>query len=188
MHADALCEPRLPAPLLSEEGLQWGACVHGTDCTPAPRPLSTRLATGRHAGVATDFPTTVKQLAAERGVSVASISFEAYDRNTKGTNPDTMKSVMAGRRAPTPVLMEAIARVLGVDPDVFAEYRLAVARQQLDERVVGLDQALANLERLVPPSTPSVRRRAAKAAQRLDDTPPTSRRTRRAAGGEDADR
>jgi hypothetical protein len=95
-----------------------------------------------------DFPTRVKELARDRGLSVAQVGYAAYDRNVRGTNPDTFKSVMAGRRAVTPALIEVVASVLAVEPDEFHEYRLAHARRLLDEREVGLDQALANLEEL----------------------------------------
>jgi uncharacterized Zn finger protein len=116
-----------------------------------------------------DFAAQVKVLAAERGISVAQVGFQAYDPAVKGTNPDTMKSVMAGRRRPTPVLMEAVARVLDVAPDAFAEYRLALARNQLDEREVGLGAAVAHLERIeaamrTRPRRPSGRASAPEAA------------------------
>ena len=41
--------------------------------------------------------------------------------------------------------MELIAKVCGVEPDYFAEYRLAMAMRDLDPNQVGLEQALANL-------------------------------------------
>ena len=41
--------------------------------------------------------------------------------------------------------MELIAQACGVEPDYFAEYRLAVAMRELDPNEVGLEQALANL-------------------------------------------
>jgi hypothetical protein len=41
---------------------------------------------------------------------------------------------------------ETVARALGEDPSVFAEYRLAVHRRRFDPRSVGLARALRNLE------------------------------------------
>jgi hypothetical protein len=123
------------------------------------------------------FAAKVKDLAAERGISVAQVGFQAYDPNVKGTNPDTMKSVMAGRRHPTPVLMEAVARVLSVSPDVFGEYRLALARAQMDEREVGLAAALANLERIEA----AMRTRPRRAARRASVPEEASPQPRRAA-------
>lgn len=54
----------------------------------------------------------------------------------KGTRPLTMD------------VLRGIAGALGVPPETFAEYQLAEARRQLDEREIGLDQAVANLRRL----------------------------------------
>jgi transcriptional regulator with XRE-family HTH domain len=133
-----------------------------------------------------NFAARVKDLAAQRGISVAQVGFQAYDPDVKGTNPDTMKSVMAGRRHPTPVLIEAVARVLAVTPDTFGEYRLALARRQLDEREVGLADALANLER-IEAAMQTRPRRAARRASVLEEASPQphrgaagARRTRKA--------
>ena len=41
--------------------------------------------------------------------------------------------------------MELIAQACGIEPDYFAEYRLAVAMRELDPNEVGLEQALENL-------------------------------------------
>jgi hypothetical protein len=95
-----------------------------------------------------DFRTLVKELAAERDISVAQVSFQANNPKIKGTNPDTMKSVMAQRRHPTAVLIEAVAKVLDVPPETFGEYRLALARRELDERQVGYPQAIAHLDEI----------------------------------------
>jgi transcriptional regulator with XRE-family HTH domain len=48
-------------------------------------------------------------------------------------------------RYPTVVTFERISEALGVDPSVFPEYRLAKARERLDERRVGYDAALGSL-------------------------------------------
>lgn len=79
-----------------------------------------------------NFASVVRRLAQEQGVSVNQIGFLAYDPDVRGTNPDTFKSVMAGRRKPTMVLMEAVAGVLEVDPGVFYEWLLERARETLD--------------------------------------------------------
>lgn len=50
-----------------------------------------------------------------------------------------------GELEPTIKAMSAIAKALTVSPEYFAEYRLAVARQRLDPRAVGLATALRNL-------------------------------------------
>jgi hypothetical protein len=91
------------------------------------------------------FAQLVKRLAKERGVPVNEVGLRAWNPEIKGTKPDTFRSVMAGRRPVTIVLAEAVAGVLGVPPEDFGEYRLAVLRRQLDEREVGLEQALTML-------------------------------------------
>jgi len=92
------------------------------------------------------FHARVKRLASEQGLSVSKVGYLAYDPDIKGTNPDTFKSVMAGRRRVTIPLIEAVAGALGVPANVFPEYRLAQARRRLDEREVGLEEAVAMLE------------------------------------------
>lgn len=59
------------------------------------------------------------------------------------------KRLAKGSRArPSMELMRSIARVLDADPALFAEYRLALARAQLDEQAIGLAAAVENLARV----------------------------------------
>ena len=53
--------------------------------------------------------------------------------------------LMHSELAPTIRSMEAIAQALAVPPEYFAEYRLSVARRDLDPAVVGIETALRNL-------------------------------------------
>lgn len=94
------------------------------------------------------FADRLRRLAKERGISMERIFIEAYDPDARGTSPALMKKVMRGERAITRRAIEGVAAALGVPPEEFPEYRLALARQQLDEREVGLDQALENLCRI----------------------------------------
>lgn len=64
----------------------------------------------------------------------------------------TISFILRRGMIPTPEATEIIARSLGVRPTVFAEYRLAVARRQLDPERVGLAQAIHNLESWGPPA------------------------------------
>lgn len=96
----------------------------------------------------TPFPERLRRLAETRGLSVERVLLEAWNRDVKGTNPNTLKKVMRGERPLQLVQLEAVAAVLGVPADEFPEYRLALARRLYDERQVGLEQALANLSRL----------------------------------------
>jgi transcriptional regulator with XRE-family HTH domain len=50
-----------------------------------------------------------------------------------------------GHDRPSTRAMELIAQACGVQPDYFAEYRLAAAMRELDPAEVGLEQALENL-------------------------------------------
>lgn len=133
------------------------------------------------------FADRVKRLVANtEGMTVAKLGFVAYKPDVKGTNPDTFKSVMAGRRAVTPVLIEAVADVLDVEPNEFPEYRLARMRRALDEREVGLQSAV----RMLDDVEDGLRRQgveefieAAEEAARPPDTP--SGRRGPAQGGED---
>lgn len=51
-----------------------------------------------------------------------------------------------GRDKPSLRAMELIAQACEVDPEYFAEYRLAAAMRELDPEVVGFEQALENLK------------------------------------------
>jgi transcriptional regulator with XRE-family HTH domain len=55
------------------------------------------------------------------------------------------RSTRSRSRYPSAATLERIARALDVPPEEFPEYRLAQARDRLDDRLVGLDRALAAL-------------------------------------------
>lgn len=48
-------------------------------------------------------------------------------------------------KAPTPDLLRTLAAAVDVEPETFDEYRLALARDSLDETIVGLPAALEQL-------------------------------------------
>jgi len=60
-----------------------------------------------------------------------------------------ISALKRGKRPLAPEILEGIAGALGVEPTVFPEYRLAIARRELDPseppKGVGLEQALQNL-------------------------------------------
>jgi hypothetical protein len=60
---------------------------------------------------------------------------------------ETLRKAVAGDRPPTAGLMEACAKLLGIEPDVFAEYQLHLVQREFDVGEVGWDSALANLRR-----------------------------------------
>lgn len=66
-------------------------------------------------------------------------------------NVATLHYLANGEEHPTVRAMENIASALSIPPSYFAEHRLATARAQLDERVVGVDKALSLLDSVAKP-------------------------------------
>jgi hypothetical protein len=60
---------------------------------------------------------------------------------------ESLRKAVTRERPPSVKIMEACARVLGVEATIFWEYTLAQARRGFDLREVGEDEAFANLER-----------------------------------------
>jgi transcriptional regulator with XRE-family HTH domain len=58
------------------------------------------------------------------------------------------RSPRSRSRYPSAAMIERLCRALEVPPEEFPEYRLARARDRLDDRFAGLDQAVAALERI----------------------------------------
>jgi transcriptional regulator with XRE-family HTH domain len=63
----------------------------------------------------------------------------------KGITHAHINMLANGHDKPSMRAMELIAAACDVDPDYFAEYRLAAAMRELDPAEVGLEQALENL-------------------------------------------
>jgi transcriptional regulator with XRE-family HTH domain len=63
----------------------------------------------------------------------------------KGITHAHINMLANGHDKPSMRAMELIAAACDVDPDYFAEYRLAAAMRELDPSEVGLEQALENL-------------------------------------------
>ena len=78
-------------------------------------------------------------------ISIREFSRRAIKRTGWGSH-STINALLHARLEPSIEAMEACARTLSVSPYHFAEYRLAMARRQLDPKVVGLESALRNLE------------------------------------------
>lgn len=62
-----------------------------------------------------------------------------------GVHYETLRKAVTGERQPTAELMELSAQALGLEPDVFVEYRLWQARRSLDPRDVGHHAAVKTL-------------------------------------------
>jgi transcriptional regulator with XRE-family HTH domain len=63
----------------------------------------------------------------------------------KGITHAHINMLANGHDKPSMRAMELIAAACDIDPDYFAEYRLAAAMRELDPSEVGLEQALENL-------------------------------------------
>lgn len=87
------------------------------------------------------------KLRAETGLSQEDLAYEARDHGAPSTLTGSwISQLKSGKRPLSLDVLIGIAGALGIEPERFAEYRLAIARQQLDEREVGLAQALQALE------------------------------------------
>jgi transcriptional regulator with XRE-family HTH domain len=89
----------------------------------------------------------LRELRSERGMSQETLSHEAYAIEKDGTSLSQIKAIELGTRRPSAQTILALAEVLDVEPEIFPEYRLAVARLSIDESVVNLPEAMRNLER-----------------------------------------
>jgi transcriptional regulator with XRE-family HTH domain len=86
------------------------------------------------------------ELRKAKGWSRDRLSHEAFNIDQIGTSSQQITSIELGRRPASARTMAALAEALGVEPTVFIEYRLALARHVLDEERVGLDEAAGYLE------------------------------------------
>lgn len=119
----------------------------------------------------TPFPDRLKELVREHGTSISRLYDDAEwagdgPKPSKAQLDKSMRGLLPVRRE----TMEMLAAALGEPPDVFVEYELAVARDALDERVVGLDEAYDTLIRV----RSALRRKAGAPAARRSGAPHTS--------------
>ncbi len=82
-----------------------------------------------------------------RGLTYRSLAAATRELDGKGLTHAHINMLANGHDKPSMRAMELIASACGVPPQHFAEYRLAIAMRELDPEHVGLEQALANLER-----------------------------------------
>lgn len=93
------------------------------------------------------FPEALNELIEEHEWSNRILSAKCQEVSGGWGAPMTIQRLRAGLYEPALEAMEIIAQVFNVAPDHFAEYRLAVARAQLDPKEVELRVALRNLEK-----------------------------------------
>lgn len=93
------------------------------------------------------FPEALQHLLEQRGISTRQLSERSHAVNDGWGSQSMISLYLTGKQPPTPKAIERLARALDVEPEVFAEYRLSLARAQLDPDQVGLKLALNNLAR-----------------------------------------
>ena len=104
------------------------------------------------------FGQALRALMEARGLSYRGLADAIRRFDEQGITHAHLNMLANGHDRPSMRAMELIARACKVPPGYFAEYRLAVAMRELDPGLVGLDQALENLNARV-----AARRRGATA-------------------------
>jgi transcriptional regulator with XRE-family HTH domain len=91
------------------------------------------------------FGDALRDIMRERGFTYRSLSAATRALDGKGVTHAHINMLANGHDKPSMRAMELIAQACGVEPEHFAEYRLALAMRELDPEAVGLEQALENL-------------------------------------------
>lgn len=123
------------------------------------------------------FPEHVERLRDAKGISQARLINDAATYKEKGLSPETIRNAVTGRRGvelPKAAVIESVAGILDVKPEVFAAYRIQRARERLDPEVVGLATATATADLLLSQPIASPADVATAAAQQPAGTLPAS--------------
>jgi transcriptional regulator with XRE-family HTH domain len=107
------------------------------------------------------FGESLRALMSERGLTYRSLAEVTRRLDGRGMTHAHINMLANGHDKPSIRAMELIAEACEVSPGYFAEYRLATAMRELDPEVVGLEQALENLNARL-----GARRRSATRARR----------------------
>ena len=91
------------------------------------------------------FGEALRTLMDECGVTYRSLAEATRGIDGKGMNHAHINMLANGHDKPSLRAMELIAEACGVQPQYFAQYRLATAMRELDPAEVGLERALKNL-------------------------------------------
>ncbi len=110
------------------------------------------------------FGDALRALMDERGLSYRGLAEEIRRIDGRGITHAHLNMLANGHDKPSMRAMELIAAACSISPEYFAEYRLAIAMRELDPEVVGLEQALQNLNaRLVARRRAGAKARGARA-------------------------
>ena len=91
------------------------------------------------------FGDALRKLMRERALTYRGLADATREIDHKGLTHAYINMLANGHDKPSLRAMELIAQACDVEPDYFAEYRLAVAMRELDPAEVGLERALENL-------------------------------------------
>jgi transcriptional regulator with XRE-family HTH domain len=91
------------------------------------------------------FGEALRALMDARGLSYRGLAEAIRQTDEQGITHAHLNMLANGHDKPSLRAMELVALACSVPPEHFAEYRLAVAMRELDPAVVGLEQALENL-------------------------------------------
>ncbi len=91
------------------------------------------------------FGEALRALMTARGLSYRGLAEAIRGIDEQGITHAHINMLANGHDKPSMRAMELIGRACSVRPEYFAEYRLALAMRELDPSVVGLEQALENL-------------------------------------------
>jgi transcriptional regulator with XRE-family HTH domain len=91
------------------------------------------------------FGEALRTLMSERDLTYRSLAEETRRIDGKGMTHAHLNMLANGHDKPSMRAMELIAQACDVQPEYFAQYRLAAAMRALDPAEVGLEQALENL-------------------------------------------
>src|ERR1700730_13176621 len=91
------------------------------------------------------FGETLRRLMERRGLTYRALAEATRGLDGKGMTHAHINMLANGHDKPSLRAMELIAEACGVQPQYFAQYRLAIAMRELDPAEVGLERAQKNL-------------------------------------------
>src|SRR2546429_2088810 len=91
------------------------------------------------------FGEALRSLMDSRSLSYRALAEGTRKLDGKGMTHAHINMLANGHDKPSMRAMELLAQVCAVEPEYFAEYRLAAAMRELDPTQVGLERALENL-------------------------------------------